>query len=185
MDPIINTSLKDAFSSGQISSKIWLCEQLERTRWKPKSISIYGGWYGITAFLLLSRNNLKVKQIHSYDIDPSCELIADLINENWVWQNWKFKAYTYDCNNILTDADLIINTSTEHFDSKEWFENIRPGTKVAIQGNNMKHDDHVIYTKNLQQFLNQYPLRNVKYQGQLDFKYPDKQFTRFMQIGIK
>ena len=44
----------EAFSSGQISSKLWLCEQLENIPFdKPQIIWIYGGWYGILSFLLL------------------------------------------------------------------------------------------------------------------------------------
>jgi hypothetical protein len=77
---------KDAFSSGQIGSKIWLCEKLEKLNWSSDLTYIYGGWYGITAFLLLSRGKFNVSKIRSLDIDPSCEPIADMINENWVWQ---------------------------------------------------------------------------------------------------
>jgi len=89
---------RDAFSSGQISSKLWLCEELERTRWTSNETAIYGGWYAVTAFLLLSRSKFKVHRIRSYDIDAGCEPMADLLNENWVWQDWKFKAVTADCN---------------------------------------------------------------------------------------
>ena len=54
---------KDAFSSGQVGSKIWLCEELEKTGWKSKLTYIYGGWHGITAFLLLSRGKFQVDKI--------------------------------------------------------------------------------------------------------------------------
>lgn len=176
---------RDAFSSGQISSKLWLCEELERTRWTSNETAIYGGWYAVTAFLLLSRTKFKVHKIRSYDIDASCEPMADLLNENWVWQDWKFKAVTADCNEIKIDADLIINTSTEHFNTKSWFDNIDYGTRVVLQGNNMTHDDHVVYSENLQQFINHYPLTKIRYSGQMDFEYPSWSFTRFMVIGIK
>ena len=52
------------------------------------------------------------------------------INENWIWQDWAFKAYTQDCNQIIPDQtvpDLIINTSTEHFKNLNWWNNIRMG----------------------------------------------------------
>ena len=91
---------KDAFSSGQIGSKIWLCEELEKIGWQSDFTYIYGGWHGITAFLLLSRGIFNVNRIRSIDIDPSAEPIADMINENWVWQEWKFKSFTNDCNNF-------------------------------------------------------------------------------------
>jgi len=176
----------DSFSSGQIGSKIWLCEELEKLKWKSHKTFIYGGWYGITAFLLLSRGKFKVDKISSYDIDPSCEKIADLVNEYWVWQEWKFKAFTKDCNVLeKPTADLIINTSTEHFESKQWFYNILEGTKVCIQGNNMTHDDHVVHSETLDDFVEEYPLTKVSYSGQLNFEYPTWSFSRFMLIGIK
>jgi hypothetical protein len=177
----------DAFSSGQVGSKLWLCEELERTGWTSNLTYIYGGWYGITAFLLLSRGKFDVGQIQSFDIDPSCEAVADMINENWVWQAWKFKAFTLDCNEHVRgyNADLIINTSTEHFDSMDWFDSIKPGTRIVLQGNNMPHDDHVVHITTLEEFKTQYPLSNFIYEGTKEFVYPDWKFTRFMVIGIK
>jgi len=176
----------DAFSSGQVGSKIWLCEEVERTGWASKLAYIYGGWHGITAFLLLSRGTFNVGQIQSFDIDPSCEVIADTINENWVWQEWKFKAYTLDCNGYVRGgADLIINTSTEHFHSMDWFDNIPKGTRVVLQGNNMPHDDHVVHSASLESFIEQYPLTEYSYSGEKEFKYPTWSFKRFMIIGIK
>ena len=179
---------KDAFSSGQIGSKIWLCEQLELLFDNIDSIWIYGGWYGITSFLLKSRGKINISTIRSYDIDPACESIADMINENWVYQKWQFKAHTIDCSTLVPTSgnpELIINTSTEHFDSMDWWHNIPKGTYVAIQGNNMKHDNHVVHSESLDDFCYKYPLDNVLYQGKLEFSYPDWSFTRFMQIGIK
>jgi len=175
---------KDAFSSGQIGSKIWLCEELEKLEWTSNLTYVYAGWYGITAFLLLSRGKFKVDRIRSLDIDPKCESVADAINENWVWQNWKFKAFTQDCDKFVKGGpDLIINTSTEHFDSMEWFSNIPSGTRVVLQGNNMPHDDHVVHSETLEDFINTYPLKSIDYKGEKEFKYPDWSFTRYMLIG--
>lgn len=177
---------KDAFSSGQISSKIWLCEELERTGWVSDLTYIYGGWYGITAFLLLSRGKFNVNRIRSLDIDPACEAVADMVNENWVWQDWKFKAFTQDCNNYKGQyGDLIINTSTEHFESTEWFDRIPKGTRVVLQGNNMSHDDHVIFLNSLDEFKKMYPLTEYAFEGSKNFKYPTWSFTRFMVLGTR
>lgn len=174
----------DAFSSGQIGSKIWLCEELESLNWHSGLTHIYGGWYGITAFLLLSRGKFKVDKIRSLDIDPHCQEVADMVNENWVWQEWRFKAFTQDCNNHKGQyGDLIINTSTEHFETMDWFNNIPKGTRVVLQGNNMPHDDHIVHTTNLEEFKKQYPLDYIDYSGEKEFVYPDWKFTRFMLIG--
>jgi len=179
---------KNAFSSGQIGSKLWLCEELEALFDKIDTIWVYGGWYGLTGFLLLSRNNIEIGNIRSLDIDQHCEYVADMINENWVIDNWKFKAFTENCNEIeISDVkpDLIINTSTEHFARRSWWDNIPEGTTVALQGNNMAHEDHHIHTESLESFIEQFPLTTILYQGEKTFTYPDWSFTRFMVIGVK
>jgi hypothetical protein len=175
---------KDAFSNGQIDSKLWLCDELERLGWSSNLTYIYAGWYGITAFLLLSRGKFQVNRIRSLDLDPTCEAVADMINENWVFKEWKFKAFTQDCNNYEGQyGDLVINTSTEHFDSMEWFSRLPQGTRVILQGNNMPHDDHVIYSSTLDDFVNTYPISSIVYKGEKEFVYPDWKFTRYMLIG--
>ncbi len=179
---------KDAFSSGQVGSKIWLCEELERLFNSVDKIWIYGGWYGVTAFLLNSRGNMRIGEIRSYDIDPDCEAVADMINENWVIDNWRFKADTQDCDVLDLDKhgpDLIINTSTEHFESIDWWDNIPKGTVVALQGNNMIHEDHHTHSTCLQEFTAQFPVTETLYAGQKEFVYPTWRFTRYMLIGIK
>ena len=179
---------KDAFSSGQIGSKIWLCEELEKLFDSVDSIWIYGGWYGVTAFLLNSRGNIQIGKIRSYDVDPKCEAVADMINENWVIDNWKFKAKTQDCNLLDLDwhgPDLVINTSTEHFESLDWWNSIPKGTTVVLQGNNMPHEDHHIHSSSLDEFIGIYPVSNLLYRGQKEFEYPTWKFSRFMLIGIK
>ena len=182
----MHTIDEDAFSSGQIGSKLWLCEELERTGWHSGFTYIYGGWYGITAFLLLSRGHFSVDKIRSLDVDPSCEPVANMINENWVWQESKFKAFTQDCNNFEpVFGDLVINTSTEHFENKSWFDNIPKGTRVVLQGNNMPHEDHIIYSDTLEDFMAEYPLSRYTYTGAKEFKYSKWSFTRYMIIGVK
>lgn len=176
---------KDAFSSGQMGSKLWLCEELEKLNWTSTLTCIYGGWYGVTALLLLSRGKFQVIRIDSYDIDPACQPVADMLNENWLINDWQFKAHTDDCSTIVTSADLIINTSTEHFDSDRWFCNIPKGTRVILQGNNMPHEDHCVHSETLSDFIKQYALSEYLYQGAKKFVYPGWGFDRFMVIGVK
>jgi hypothetical protein len=181
--PVVN---KDAFSSSQLGSKIWLCEELERLGWDSDHTCIYAGWYGVVALLLLSRGKFAVKKIRSIDLDPTCERIADMFNEYWVWQNWRFKAITADCNNYRDpDMDLVINTSTEHFQSQAWWDNIPMGTRVVLQGNNMPHDDHFTHSHSALEFAAEYNLSQVDFLGAKEFVYPDWSFSRFMVIGTK
>lgn len=182
------TTINDAFSNGQVDSKLWLCKELEKIFERIDNIWIYGGWYGLTAFLLRIRNNIKIEKIYSYDINPECEKNADLINENWVIKNWQFKSFTQDCNNLkpsINLVDLVINTSTEHFEKLDWWNNIPVGMNVVLQGNNMNHEDHCFKFDSLSNFVEKFKLTETYYQGEIDFTYPKWNFTRYMLIGKK
>lgn len=178
----------DAFSSGQIESKLWLCEKIENLPIrKAASIYIFGGWYGMTAFLILSRGRLEVEKIRSFDLSlEACE-VADLVNENWVWQEWKFKAIQKDISEIdyFEKPDLIINTSTEHTTDLSWWNNLPKGTFVALQGTNMEHEEHVLRLNSLEEFQEKFRFREEIFSGETTFTYPNKSFKRFMLIGAK
>ena len=66
-----------------------------------------------------------------------------------------------------------------------WFDNILPGTRVVLQGNNLVHDDHFGNATDLTDFENKFKLSEVVYSGELKFEYPDWNFTRYMIIGYK
>lgn len=180
----------DAWSHGQIESKIWLCEKIEEYYNGPKpKIWILAGWYGITAFLLLSRNNMQIKQIRSFDIDPNCEDVADKINNTWEFDSWKFKAFTCDCNTLKYNKDnpnIVINTATEHFESTEWWDNIPRNSFIAIQGNNMnEHKDHCFTAQSLEEFKVRFQMQTTHYIGVKKFKYPNLEYDRYMILGEK
>jgi len=175
-----------AFSHGQIESKIWLCEELEKFIPIRSKIAILGGWYGLVALLLYARKRASIDYIRSYDIDPSVEPIADKINNTWVFDKWKFKAFTQDANKVdLAEFDIVINTSSEHIIEKQWFEKLTSQI-IVVQGTDQIHDDNDFhdYVFNLNQLKVKYPMLNY-YEGQKEFVYPDKSFNRYMLIGRK
>ena len=187
---------KDAYSSGQIESKLWLCRKLEEQlgNKEEQTIWLLGGWIGLLPFLLLSRERLNIKAIRSFDLDPLCEKNADLINENWVWKNPKFKAKTIDCNQLDYTAlsfantdkpNLIINTSVEHFKGKKWYSNIPSGKMIALQSCNLRHKDHIFCIHSEEEFKKQFPFTELYYSGTLKFDYPITSFSRYMLIGRK
>lgn len=184
---------EDAFSSGQILSKIWLAESLERILHEKNityslNILILGGWYGLLNFIFRTRKNIKIKQFINIDLDlESCE-VSKKINETWFWTNNSFNSINEDANNFKYSSnqfDLVINTSVEHFSSKQWFDNIPLGLMVVLQSNDMKHDDHYNNHDSLEDFIKNYPLKDILYSGVKNFSYPDKEFKRYMLIGIK
>lgn len=186
---------KDAFSSGQVESKIWLAEELEECILElnfqgmfsqPLKIATIGGWYGILNFIIQSRKILSIDYVRSIDIDQEACNNADLVNELWVWKNWKFKALCRDANDFeYFDFDIIINSSIEHIPTKQWWNNIPEGKVVVLQSNDMAHDDHVHNHSSLEEFSKEFPLSNTLFEGSKFFDYKDWSFTRFMKIGIK
>lgn len=184
----------DAFSSSQIASKAWLAERLEGAleQIEPPALGfriwLYGGWYGITNLMLRTRGVIPVEYVRSLDRDPSCEPIADKINKFWEIQQWQFKAQTADVNTVMFKMDpphIIINTSTEHMESKQWFQNILPKTIVALQGSDLPHDDHVATYTSLDDFCAAFPMGTELYRGAIEFNYPTHSFRRWMLIGLK
>jgi hypothetical protein len=75
----------------------------------------------------------------------------------------------------------VINTSMEHLaDGEGWLRTLPPGIAVVLQSNDYAREpDHVSTCPDLQTFLTRVPLSERWFTGQL----PQKNYTRFMQIG--
>lgn len=179
----------EAFSSGQVISKLWLSQELEpiaKEYANPAKIVLVGGWYGLLNFILKARANISIECIRSIDVDADACAIADKINDTWVWQNWKFKSINADANQFnYDDYNIVINTSVEHIDTQEWFDRIPRGCLVALQSNDMDHEDHCRNHKSLEEFKNDFALSKLLYSGSRHFEYPEWGFNRFMIIGQK
>lgn len=163
-------ALTDAFSRGQLRSKMWLVDIVKALEIDlGDTIYVCAGWYGVLSALLFER--IETKNIYSFDIDPSTDNPADTLNKEYIMDNMKFKSFVYDVRNLkyttetlpinhyrYTDAinfekttttheisapTCVINTSCEHIENfDEWFGNIPKGTLVIMQNNNfVEHDD--------------------------------------------
>jgi hypothetical protein len=182
----------DSFSSSQIQSKIWLVSRLEKAvkehldDARQHKIWILAGWYGVTNFILRSRDNLKISEVRSFDIDPSCETVADKINNLWEWQSWQFKAHTQDVNTLdyTHSPDIVINSSVEHMNNQQWFNLIPKGKLVCLQASDLEHDDHIVEINSLEKLKEKYPLE-VVWEGVKRFEYENTAFNRYMTIGFK
>ena len=74
----------DAFASGQLGSKIWLCDKLEDQLDGPKTIRrlhILGGWYGVLPMLLVSRGRVSIEQVTCIDVDAEALRVARKMND--------------------------------------------------------------------------------------------------------
>jgi len=194
-----NIDIQDLFSKGQIESKRWLVNELEKINIELGTVFICAGWYGSLATFLFE-SNVKLDKIRSFDIDESCAGIAETFNRLKTMDNWKFKASTLDIlnmkyplhynteksngtvQNLVDIPDTIINTSCEHiFDFNEWYDKIPKGKLIIVQSNNFfEVPDHVNCCKTLEDFAEQTPM-DIAYEGTLELP----KYNRFMRIGYK
>ena len=182
-----------AFSHGQIQSKIWLCEELEKHITDPVRVVVLGCWYNMTGFLLFARNQHLYKRIDGVDTNLESVGMADKINDALKIEN-KFNAFYADANNTFYhNYDVAICTSTEDIKETHWFERIPEGKLICLQSLNLtpkqikKYDNWNIMNPNktFKEFKNKYPLSSTLYEGSKKFDYGDLKYTRFMIIGIK
>lgn len=178
----------DSFASGQVLSKIWLIEELEKIIFggPPIKIAALGGWYGLLNFIMRTRNNINVHEFTNIDIDQNACEISEKINKSWAIWDPAYKTECQDANYVdLSYYDVIINTSVEHFKEHLWFDNLAEGTLVAVQSNNMIHADHYHNHKSSDELMISFPFQQVCYVGDKIFDYGSWKFTRYMVIGYK
>lgn len=196
--PQSETAMVDAFSLGQLKSKLWLIDNLPNDL---GTVFICAGWYGTLASLMFEKARDKFEKIRSFDIDESCANIADTMNRSWVIDGWQFKASTLDIINMgfptthttfrsngtsleLTEMpDTIINTSCEHItDFAKWYDSIPLGKIVILQSNNFFDlPEHVNCAADKEDFDRMAPMSKTLFLGEL----PLEKYSRFMKIGIK
>lgn len=192
----------DAFSRGQIDSKLWLCDTVENLGLTLGRTWILCGWLGTLGYFMLDRKErLGIEHIRSFDIDPRCHGMADTMNRRSVTDGWKFKATTLDVNDLRYDnfayktqkyngdietltesADTIINTSCDHMDRDAWWNSIPSGRLVILQDNNFEgHPDHINTVRSADEFALRYPMSTLLFKGELECN----MYTRYMLIGRK
>lgn len=184
-----------AFSHGQIQSKLWLCEEIEKYITTSCNVAILGCWYNVLGFMMVTRNKNLYNYIHGIDINPEAVLTANKICDAWmVNDDQKIKNKCYNVNDIkLNNYDLIINTSCEDISSNLWYQNIEENKVVCLQTNNLtaqqvtNYSDWNILNPNptMEVFINKYPMKKILFQGRKNFYYGTLNYSRYMLIGIK
>ena len=205
VDAAVGTSVNvfDAFSRGQLSSKLWLINKTISLELKLGRTWTLCGWIGTLGWLMLrEQRNLGIDCVRSFDVDPACANLADSLNRASVKDGWAFKASTLDVNsmqydnfdyvtlkydgteqNVWESADTVINTSCDHMGSDDaWWDNIPQGKLVILQNNDWyENDQHNNSMQDIAAFKSKYPMSKLLYEGELDCTL----YTRFMLIGRK
>lgn len=180
----------DAFSHGQIKSKLWLCEELEKHIIPKSNVKILGSWYNVLAFMLLTRNTNNYQSIEGIDINAEVQPIADKICNYWEIEGNKVKNTLGDATHAdYTDTQVVINCSPEHMSSTDWYTKIPNGALVCIQSISITDPEYpwLITTPHygLDDMRIKYPMNDIKFDGQIRIQYESWGYDRYMLIGIK
>ena len=180
----------DAFSHGQIKSKLWLCEELEKHIPNNSNVKILGSWYNVLAFILLTRNPNNYQSIEGIDIDPEVQSIADKICNYWNFEGSKVTNTLGDATIVNYDnTQVVINCSPEHMKNTDWYNNIPAGALVCVQSSSITDPLYpwLISTPHysLDDVKTKYPMNCIKYDGQIRIQYDSWGYDRYMLIGIK
>lgn len=176
-------TFEGSITSDLIKSKLWICKSLDiLNKTEFSTIYILGSWYGNMGFILL-KCNIKFKKIINVDINKKWLTFAHkLLNKLGInVQSMNKDANTLSYKQADTNS-LVINTSVNEINGKEWFDNIPKGTLVVLQSRN--NADNIKY-ETLQQFDQDFFLSDTLVLDQITLEDPETQYQRFMKIGIK
>jgi hypothetical protein len=196
-------NLTDAFSRGQVKSKIWLSNELDALGVQADNVVLIGSWYGQ---LMMYLDHINYKKARLIDVDrKACEISDTVFNHHKIDDHvvksicadidnieLHQNGYVFSIENFSTGKDynekflpnLIINTSAEHM-SDEWFERIRfkkiiSDPVVVIQTNNLfDADGHINCVHSINHLTKKFPMREVMFAGELKLQ----DYKRFMLIG--
>jgi hypothetical protein len=183
-----------AFSHGQIQSKLWLCENLEKIIPANSNIVILGSWYNILSFLLLVRKPNFYHKITGIEINKNNIEISNKICDAFIINKKVVFNIEADVNNIdLNQFDVIICTSTEDIQDDIWFQKIPKNKIVCLQTLNVDPNTAKKYefwnivnpNYNMEDFIKKYPMNEIQFQGEKEFDYGDLKYNRYMIIGKK
>jgi hypothetical protein len=178
----------NAFSHGQIQSKIWLCENLEPHLPPFAQVAILGSWYNALGFVMLSRNEQKYNMIMGIDKDEESIEVSNKITNAWMLGS-EFKVRN-TCANVaeydFRSYNVVINTSCEHM-SSDWYSKVKPYQLVCIQSSDMITDDPGWNITNpnesMEVFKKKYPMSQILFEGEKLFDYGHLVYNRLMLIG--
>ena len=163
-------ALTDAFSRGQLRSKLWVSDTVNDLGIDlGDMVYVCAGWYGVLPSILFERN--KVENILSFDSDATTDNPADTLNKEKTIDGLKFKAVvkdihelkykteSFDVNHyqysdvtefnitkqsmpVKMNATCVINTSCEHIENfDKWWAGIPDGMLVIMQNNDFDDEE--------------------------------------------
>jgi hypothetical protein len=195
-----NTSSRNPYESfyhGLVTSKIWLCGELEHAihikKMHNPALHILACWDNLLAFMLLTRHPGFYGVVHGYDIDPEAIEAADKITNTWLHEYPKVYNHVLDINNTSFASNgsesVFVNCSVDQVGSTEWFDTISTGCMVCIQATDVNDANPPWlvkqHTENINELKERFKLSETLYEGTREVNYHNMNYNRFMIIGIK
>lgn len=180
----------DSFSHGQVVSKLWLCEELEKCVSTNARVAILGSWYNLLSFMLLTRRNDLYQFMLGIDIDSAATEVSERICDAWRFGcDKKVSNITADAGKFNYDGfNVVINCSVEHM-ANDWFDKIPSNTLVCIQSSDVTIQEYPWLIANpnptIETLIKKYPLSRTLFSGEKEINYSDWGYKRFMLIGVK
>jgi len=181
--------VRDASTSSQLQSKLWIVNELENLNIFPDSVVLLGGWYANFIVPLLLEHG--VSYIHNFEIDPDVKKLSYKFNKSHKDSD-VYKCYL---TNIMFESvfnikfkikpDLFINTSCEHMFPMMRFKQLNRGffndaLYVLQSTDDDQYDDHINCVGSPEELAEQSVIKNILYSGT---KVLNNNMKRFMVIG--
>jgi len=177
-------SLEGSYTPDLVFSKLWLISELAKIQPHITVMYVLGAWYGNLAMLIDKSGYLQVDQIINVETDPEFVRTSEKMLRRHGVPRVEFMLK--DANDIdyrqLDRKGAVVNTSLTDMPGRAWFDNIPPGTLVALQA---RDQDPGAKFRGAQDIEQQFPLSQVLYSGSLDLEDPETEYSRFMVIGRK
>ena len=207
-------ALTDAFSRGQLRSKLWVSDTVNDLGIDlGDMVYVCAGWYGVLSSILFERN--KVENILSFDSDDATDNPADTLNKEKTIDGLKFKAVvkdihelkykteSFDVNHyqysdvtefnitkqsmpVKMNATCVINTSCEHIENfDKWWAGIPDGMLVIMQNNDFDDDEAHQHAEDTVTSLEEFSKRLNLSENYYEGTLALEEYNRYMVIGRK
>lgn len=184
-------SLAGSYTPDLVYSKLWLARELERCLEQQGVESVpvayvLGSWYGNMS-IILRKTGVPIEQLIDVEKNRGWLATGRKIQRGMGIQD--VQSMRGDANKIdyrkLQEPGVVINTSTNDMPDQGWFDHIPAGTIVALQGRDAVPQGAEHTYSSPKDLLELYPLETVLYQGSMQLRDPETEYTRHMVIGVK
>lgn len=184
LDESSGYSLEGSYTPDLVFSKLWLIRELADITDHVNVMYVLGAWYSNLAMLLTLDPKIKVDRIINVETNPEFLRVGQKMlaqrgadNVDFMRKNANDLDYRQ-----LDRRSAVVNTSLTDMKGQTWFDNIPPGTMVALQARD--HDPGAQF-RSAEDIQKKFPLSKVLYSGGLKLQDPETPYTRFMVIGVK